>query len=337
MIAGREPVRGHCVIGLVFAAVLATSASGAAATARAATADEKLAFTRNGDIYVMNADGTDQHDLTRTPAAGERFPTWSSRGKRIAFAAQPHCAGWRGAGCSWIVVMNADGSDRRALSPSRPSDFRTAQPQQWQHDDEPSWSPDGREIAFATDRTAGCEFLSPDTCSEIYVMDADGERLRRLTRDKRIGPAFYPFWSPDGTEIAFSRYTTTTDDIEVMNADGTHLRRLTPTGFAPFGRATWSPDGSKVAVAGYSRADPSSFPAGIYTVDSDGSDFHLLVRCLCAGLAWSPDGREIALTVSPGLSHRRTAGIWVVKADGTGLRRLSSGPDAWPSWQPLSP
>src|SRR5262249_37725182 len=151
-----------------------------------------------------------------------------------------------------------------------------------------------------SDRTSVCAPTNP-FCGEIYVMDADGRSLRRLTRMKRIGPADYPAWSPDRTEIAFSLLWV--DDIALIKPDGSHLRRLTPKGFTPVGRPAWSPDGGKVAVSGFRRPDRSSRSLGIYTINSDGSHLHLLFRCrwMLDDLAWSPDGGQIAFTGEGGV------------------------------------
>ena len=115
----------------------------------------------NTEIYVMNADGSGQRNLTRNPAPDDE-PAWSPDGRTIVFVSNRHGPTW----CSWkrchteIYVMNADGSGQRSL---------TRNPRR---DDGPAWSPDGRAIAFLSDR---------DGNYEIYVMNADGSRQRNLT------------------------------------------------------------------------------------------------------------------------------------------------------------
>ena len=82
----------------------------------------------NGEVYAMNADGSEPRNLTQHPATDVR-PAWSPDGRRIVFVS-------RRDGNSEVYVMNADGSGKRNLTRDRASD------------DYPTWSPDGRKIAF---------------------------------------------------------------------------------------------------------------------------------------------------------------------------------------------
>lgn len=123
-----------------------------------------IAFTTNregagnDEIYVMNADGSNQRNLTRFPQANDKFPAWSPDGRFIAFMSERDSNGE-------IYVMEADGSNPRNLTNDPP---QSDAPQ----DTQPAWSPDGRFIAFTSNR---------DGNDEIYVMDADGSNPRRLT------------------------------------------------------------------------------------------------------------------------------------------------------------
>jgi Tol biopolymer transport system component len=168
------------------------------------------------DVYVINTDGSGQRRLTHSPGM-DLDPTWSPDGRKIAFVSRrercPGVADDRLAyvcGNAEIYVMNADGTGQRNLTRSPAYAYYSSA----------AWSPDGRKMAFVSDR---------DGNGEIYVMNADGSAQRRLTRNPASdGP---PVWSPDGRKIAFVRVTddlTFGSEIYVMNADGSGQRRLTP-------------------------------------------------------------------------------------------------------------
>jgi Tol biopolymer transport system component len=122
----------------------------------------KIAFVSNSEIYVMNADGSEQRTLTQRGAQ----PLWSPDGRKIAFVSV------RDGKYDEVHVMNADGSGKRNLTHNPAPDGA------------PAWSPDGRRIAFQSWRGA-----------DLYVMNADGTGQRNLTRTpgaREFGIA----WSP---------------------------------------------------------------------------------------------------------------------------------------------
>jgi len=126
----------------------------------------------------------------------------------------------------------------------------------------PSPSLDGRgdgTIAFYSDR---------DGNPEIYVMNADGSDLRRLTDNDATDQA--PAWSPDGTQIAFVSDRDGNREIYVMNADGSEPQRLTDNP-AYESHPAWSPDGTQIAFI--SERDGNR---EIYILDADGSNVQRL-------------------------------------------------------------
>ena len=142
-------------------------------------------------------------------------------------------------------------------------------------DDSPSWSPDGRYIAFVSDRG-------------IYVMGSDGSNLRQLTDN--LAWDVSPTWSPDGRHIAFVSLRDGNREIYVMGSDGSNQRNLTNRS-ARDEAPTWSPDGRHIA---FQRGGE------IYVMGSDGSNPRNLTNHSAWDEAptWSPDGRHIAFVSS---------------------------------------
>ena len=158
------------------------------------------------DIWVMDADGANPINLTNHDAIDET-PDWSPDGRRIAFQSNRNrdwefevirVRNWE------IYVMNPDGTNPINLTNHLASDGS------------PDWSPDGRRIAFQSDR---------DGNSEVYVMNANGTNPINLTNHptKDSGPD----WSPDGRRIAFQSNRDGNWEIYIMNADGANPINLT--------------------------------------------------------------------------------------------------------------
>ena len=271
----------------------------------------KIAFVSqtdgNGEIYVMNADGSNLSRLTNH-SAWDTAPTWSPYGSRIAFQSDRD-------GNQEIYVMNADGTNVTRLTDSPDLDI------------EPAWSPDGIRIAYVARVGEGN--------SEIFVMEADATNQTRLTfnltRDDQ------PAWSPDGTRIAY----VANRDIFVMNADGSHQLKLTDHPGPDEGPA-WSPDGAKIAFmsprVGVDNHD-------VWVMDSDGTNPIRLTNSVSFEFpaSWSPDGTKI-LFVSLTITDEGTGlvGYNVMNADGSGSIQISTEtitePDLYlvPDWAPGS-
>jgi Tol biopolymer transport system component len=170
-----------------------------------------IAFDTLGGIYVMEPDGSNLRRVTRYEgdlSCYDLQPSWSPDGSKIVFAVL--CDG----GNEGIWTVNVDGTEREQLT--APGGGLTDLSQ-------PAWSPNGTAIAFQGARPTGSDGAYEE---DIYLVDADGSNVRRLT-DGSI-PVGEPAWSPDGSKIAYTRWGTFR--VIVMDADGSNARAITPSG-----------------------------------------------------------------------------------------------------------
>jgi Tol biopolymer transport system component len=154
------------------------------------------------------------------------------------------------------------------------------------NNDQPAWSPDGTQIAFASLRDG-----LPDN---VFVMNADGTGQTNLTNDEG-NRAWEPSWSPDGSKIAFSYSAGGPQQIYTMDADGTDFVQLTDTGDGTDNdQPAWSPDGTRIAFAS-KRGNLSNH--NVFVMDADGTSQTNLIddpNAQSQEPAWSPDGTQIA-------------------------------------------
>jgi Tol biopolymer transport system component len=185
-----------------------------------------VGFTKDnpqGDVYIVNADGSGRRQLTQDSHDYNTFPispAWSPDGRWIAYIREDGV----------LSLIHPDGSDRHDLG----GDGTAAAP---------SWSPDGTEIAFAASGRGN----SSGNYDDIYVMPADDSSAARdLTNT--LAPEGDATWSPDGTKIVYTVSSKGTDhgDLYVMNADGSHRRPLVRGQASKYG-PDWQPTSSSTA------------------------------------------------------------------------------------------
>src|SRR6266852_3500082 len=219
----------------------------------------KIAFISNRNsyfsLYIMNADGSNVQ-LVTDKVLEPGGPAWSPDGGKIAFSAGVVITIEPNKPFSDIYLVNLDGSGLTKLTSGSGQNGGV------------TWSPDGKQIAFASNR-------DPDGMWKIWVMNADGSNQRRLTDIQNPSiPGFTgvePSWSPDGTKILFNGYR----EIFVMNADGSNVRPLTsdPNRRGMYFSPGWSPDGTKIVTTFYpqTRSD-IDVAKEIIVMNADGSN-----------------------------------------------------------------
>lgn len=212
----------------------------------------------------------------------------------------------------WVLTAGCAGSGE---SPESVPDAAAAAAVS--RDGSASWSPDGEQLVFYSER---------DGNAEIYRMGADGSNPVRLT-DSPANDG-YPAFSPDGTRISFDSNREGNFEIFTMNADGSGIRRLT---YNPANdvSAAWSPDGQQIAWM-----SNRSGRFEVWLMNADGSGQRQLTGDLApsAGTHWfpqfSPDGNRLAFHVE--------RDVHTVGVDGSDYTRLTEDPDNGmvPSWTP---
>ena len=201
----------------------------------------------------------------------------------------------------YILNMDSGNLDRLTTDPAR--EFA------------PTWSPDGRFLAYTYD---------VDGNSEIYVINTQTKEHRQLTHN--LVDDYFPAWSPNGEWIAFVSGGHRQDvDIYRMDIDGTNLRRLTD--FGKNGRPTWSPDSQWIAFVSHGRGERK----GIYVMDTNGKrlrrlddkEIQMINGILHGECVWSPDGKKIAFGLH--IPNEKRMHLCTIDVDGKNFRQLTQG------------
>jgi Tol biopolymer transport system component len=303
----------HLLVAITVVAALMAAATPAHATFPGKNG--RIAFILGPDVYTMNSDGSDVRQLTNLgPDNSAAWESWSPDGKLIVFSEFPppdfHGQLW---------LMNADGSNQHLLL-AEPGITEVR----------PSFSPDGKTVVFSR----GYDY-NPDNGNpfivDMYRVGVDGSGLTAITRHRTLGVHDYgPKYSPDGTTIVVGcdQRGGILSAVWVADPDGNNFRQLTKSEISAR-RPDWSPDGKTVAFQTHC-CNPQNETIGV--VNSDGTGLRELTHNgndYFAGPhdfdpSWSPQGDAIVFErEAPDFS---TGGIFVMKADGSGVRQALAFP-----------
>ena len=376
---GRKPLLALIVLGLVLAVggaiaigakLLAQRVSGPASNGAISYSIPRRQLSPP-DRYYAGPDGR-AHAVSPVSDTYGVCSAFSPDGRRLAFLGMNSTP-------STIVIAAADGSNGRAIDWLSISDldYIDQRPLSWSPDSRkiavgnrifvvddgsswtfgplgamnPTWSPDGRRIAFTT--IVGDTGFN-DGSGTIWVVDADGSNARAVasfpvesTTSEPISPVS---WSADGSSLAYNQFpsgTVLTSSVTagpdpnlarhlfVVDVDTGVGRDITPSARIDVMGVAFAPDGSRIAFIGVKRG---SGAYAIGTINGDGSDMHVQpTSSPLRGLTWSPDGTRILVTDGGPLGLLLDS----VPADGVGPSTRIEGNGlyeyCWPSWQPLLP
>jgi Tol biopolymer transport system component len=252
-----------------------------------------------GVIEIVDANGGGQQTLIGGGGPGASTLSWSPIGGLVGFALHTD------EGVT-VGVVRPDGSGQRILAGF--SSSRTGNPAG------PSWSPDGRSLAYSPLRADG----------GLRVVDVLTGAERRLTH----GLVFDPRWSPDGTAILFERSSREAVGLFAARVAGGAPRTVGPRLVSA--EPEWSPDGRTVALSGVTFAGDRRYH--LYVLDVRRRTLRALDgEIMSTRPAWSPDGRLVAvsdyegrvLVIEPDGSERRT----LTELEGAEIRDLAWSPD----------
>jgi Tol biopolymer transport system component len=290
-----------------------------------------VATVGDDGVYVMSLDGHHRRRVARIAGHAPFLASqlaWSPDGRRIAYVLARGGAGPR------IFVVAAKGGAPSSAGRCASSDSNCF-----------AWAPDGNRLAVLRNER------------DLYVVGVGTGRARRIARN-----AFYPAWSPDGRWIAYSSrglvlvrpsgrsrrrlsplngpFAWSPDSAAIAVNSGGNVYRVSTRGKKPRRRLgsaysesglIWSPNGRWIAVIGSGRS-----PNHFFEVLSTTSRLRKRLRSAfgqadASSPSWSPDGRRLYYGMKLD-EFGAPYDVYTARADGTGLRRLTSGEQ--PRWSP---
>ncbi len=280
----------------------------------------QIAFVSNRggrpQIYLINVDGSDEHQLTDL-AAGACQPAWSPDGMMLAYTSPCNANRDEYSGSS-VFVMNVDSQD----VPSEPSLLVVTL---GGGDYDPDWSYDGLRLAFTSWRTGR---------PQIFTIGVDGQGLRNVNDDLAFN--WSPSWAPDGSQIAILSGRGGLEEIWLVPDDGGEEKRYTHSDGQDIARPDWSPDGGTIlfekVIDNLPRLVAISVADGGVRETQVCQEGRLSFQPMSEP-AWSPDGQWIAFEAWPdGANHN----IAILRASCTDYQEVTTDPalDFDAAWRP---
>jgi dipeptidyl aminopeptidase/acylaminoacyl peptidase len=279
--------------------------------------------------------------LIRTLFTGHTFSqvAISPDGKRVAWVESNS-----GGGSALFVSSTTPGDKARRVTAGKLAGSSNAS----HSEDSPTWSPDGKNLAFLSDAAKAGQ-------SQLYVTSLSTTPARKLTSVKGLLAA--PAWSPDGKRMAILftenagraagplvaetaqtgviKEAVTEQRLAVIDATGGKLNQISPPDMYVY-EFDWSPDGTRfVTTAAHGNGDDNWYIAQIYTVNASGGAMKSIYKptLQVTNPAWSPDGKSVAF-ISGLMSDEPSVGgdVYVVSADGGEARNVTPEMKASASW-----
>lgn len=245
--------------------------------------------TKTYTLYVMNADGSNQHRLSTATNETESNPVWSPDSTHLVFTAYN--------GGTKLYVIQADGTNEHQIGSLGA----------WQA----QWSPDGKHLSFLQN-------------GELHIVNADGSTDRTVASASMAG-----VWSSDGTKLLYSspHEDRSSSRIATVSADGQTTQVLTDTAMLVIS-LDWSPDGERIAVGGEHWLDLQFLGRSAYLIHADGSSPVALPENSYL-FGWSPDSTRIIYIIRSALVVADRSGAVVATLNPIGMLDRILGSPSW--------